>query len=360
MLECSAALACVLSLASCSHAGPKPAPKPAQSSAEQVEARRVMLLGESTEPAFFLGPEADAPAIAFGGAGAKLILRGPSEQGRTPVQVHGRVTLEAYVTDSLLELRAQRAMTLPGTLVSLEAGDTLRVLGTGEAPNQLKVGASVSVGESELGPFVGELPLAELAANTPQEGAPESPREPAIAYLLPAQTAMPLFDEPEGELKALLPPQAHPLPVAVLAVEANGFRVRVGRGPYLVAFTQVPLVLLGSAPGDASSQEGPALAGSELPHALQQTRGTLMRIASGTKLSSRGRVVATFRSDGYARVLATRGQEVEVLAAADDVVAVRGVTSAESLFPLETPMPEAADEDASLDVARQLAPARAP
>lgn len=322
-----------LLLASCAHSGAKPAQAP--EGEEEVEARRVVLLGETAEPAFFLSAEADAPAIAFGGVGAKLILRGPSSQGRTPVRVHGRVTLEAYVPDELLELRAQRALVLPKTQVFLASGDTLRILGPGGAENHVKVAANVQVGASVLGPFTSELPLEALAANTPPSPTAAEALEPGILYSLPAETAMPLFDEPHGALVALLPAQTFSLLVAVLAVEPTGFRVRLGQGPYLTAFTSAPLVLLGSA--SRTDPEPTAPSRGLLPARIKQTPGRLMRIANGTKLSFRGVLVATFRSEGFARILQENGKSVEVLAAADDHVAVRGVADAESLFAVDDP-----------------------
>jgi hypothetical protein len=61
--------------------------------------RRVMLLAETNEPAFFLSAEPDAPAVALGSPDAKLILRGASENGRVPVRVHGLPIMGGFGID---------------------------------------------------------------------------------------------------------------------------------------------------------------------------------------------------------------------------------------------------------------------
>jgi hypothetical protein len=323
----------------CHHAGT------GESTAAAPVERRVMLLAETAGPAFFLGPERTAPAVAFGSPDAKLILRGPAELGRVPVRVHGRLTLEAYVPVDLLELRAQGTEHVAGTPVLVAPNDRLRVLGPAAEPGHVRVAARPRQGADVLGPFEGTLPLASLAAT--EAPADASAPEPGLTYGIPARTALPLYDAPQGELIALVPAQPKAMTASVFSVEHAWLGVRVGQGPYLVGYTNEPLTLQGK-PGTIQHREA-AKAPSSVPRRIAETAGVLKRVANGTQVRFRDKSIAKFRSEGWARVLLERPDGVvEVLAAADELLTVRGVVRATDLT------------DADPALVEQLLPTSAP
>ncbi len=297
----------------------------------EVGERRVMLLGESAEPAFFLGPEPAAPALGFGGRDAKLIILAPSQQGRTRVRVHGRLSVEAYVPDAYFELRAQRHVRLSGTPVLVASDNRVRLLGGADSRGLVPVAARVQVGDLTLGPFEGTVPMEALAANSPTD--PGEPLSSGIAYRLQAQTALPLYNAPQGELISLVAPQAQAQTVQVLRMEGLWFSVRLGTGPYLEGFTNAPLVVIGKpleAPKALAPSSPPR---GDVPTQIAEAQGTLKRVPRNTRLTFRGKPLAIFRSDGWARVLSGEsGGQVEVLAAADELVTVRAMVASEALL----------------------------
>jgi hypothetical protein len=300
-----------------------------------------MLLGESDGPAFFLSAAPDAPAVGFGSRDAKLILTGPAEHGRVPVRAHGRLTLEAYVPERLLELRAQRVERLAGTPVTVGPNDRVRVLGPAREPGLLEVEAMPRWGSQLLGPFTGTLPVAALAANE-ATGEPGPDAAGGLPYRLPARSALPVYDAPQGELLALIAPDYEDRLVQVVSLDKDWYRVRVGDGPYLIGYTNAPLTLATRArptdDGQRARETGP------MPQRIEESAGALRRIAKGTRVRFGQRSIATFRSDGWARVLLEQPDgDVEVLAAADDQVTVRGLVRASELLAVEPADTRAAD-----------------
>lgn len=322
----------------------------------EVGERRVMLLGETGQPAFYLGPEADAPAVGFGNPDAKLIVRGPSQGGRTPIRVHGRLSVEAYVPDELFELRAQRRLAITGTPVLAVANNRVRLRGAAGKQGLIPVAARVQVGDVVLGPFEGTVPIEALAANSPQEA--DEPLSRGIAYRLPPETALPLYHAPQGELITLVAPQAKAQTIQVLAVQGAWFMVRLGSGPYLEGYTNASLNLLGT-PLEAAAQPSPQTAPrSEIPRRIAQAAGPLKRVPANTRVTFRGKPLATFRSEGWARVLGDpKDGKLEVLTAADDNVTVRGLVPADSLIEADPSAVEAAPATATTGVASELSSA---
>jgi hypothetical protein len=129
-----------------------------------------------------------------------------------------------------------------------------------------------------------------------------------------------------------------PLRVTVVGEQGGWFRVRVGNGPCLSGFTDAQLRLLGQAAVPAPPAQPPRvrLSRSDVPWRIAQTPGPLLLVNAGSQLRFRGRIVATFRREGWARALSPLDQsEVEVLAAVDDQVTVRGVVAAKSFTQVE-------------------------
>ncbi|MFT3923995.1 MAG: hypothetical protein QM778_15785 [Myxococcales bacterium] len=293
---------------------------------DEALAAKAMLLGRTRSPVFFLTSESDSPALGFGSDDAKLVVRDdPSENGRTPVRVLGRLHLEAYVPNGLVELRVQENTPVAGTALVLRAGDRVGLVEPRNDSGVHRVNIRVAVADQVLGPFEGGLDARYLSAKPPPKS---EPLESGIAYTLPANTALPVYRGPREELLTLVPPLVAELPVTVLAIERNWFMVRVGKGPFLQGFTNAPLALVGKPAGARMVQLKPKQKRpiNSVPWRIAQSPGPLLLVAAGTQLRFRGRIVATLRSAGWARALGSidHDGDVEVLAAVDDIVTVRG------------------------------------
>jgi hypothetical protein len=183
---------------------------------------------------------------------------------------------------------------------------------------------------------------------------PTRPNEPelltgGIAYQLPAGQALPIYNGFRGELLTLVPPLKTDLAVTVMGTEGSWFRVRVGSGPCIEGFTDTALRLLGQNARPVPAAKPPRMRTSrgQVPWRIAQTPGPLLLVNAGTQLRFRGRIVATLRREGWARALSSleeaRGSareqneeaQVEVLAAVDDQVTVRGVVPAKSTTQVE-------------------------
>jgi hypothetical protein len=242
--------------------------------------------------------------------------------------------VDAYVPDELFELRAQRTVTITGTPVLAVANNRMRLRGGAGERGTLPVAVQVQVGDQALGPFEGSVPLETLAANSPSEAG--EPLSKGIAYNLPPKTALPLYQAPQGELITLVAPQEKAQTIQVLEVQGAWFSVRLGRGPYLEGYTNAPLALLGT-PLEAAAQSSPQTTpNATVPQRIAQAQGALKRVPTNTRLSFRGKALATFRSEGWARVLGNENNgQIEVLAAADDTVTVRGLVPTDALLDAE-------------------------
>jgi hypothetical protein len=303
---------------------------------DEVLAKHGLLLADTEAPLLFLTSEPDAPVFGFASADAKVVARpDPIENGRIAVRILGRLHVEGYVPDGFVELYVQETSMLEGTAVVLRAGDRVSLVAPKNNEREHQVAVRVPVGNIVLGPYFGRMPADLLSAVRPKEIAVLTG---GITYRLPAGKALPIFGEYRGPIVTLVPPLRDDLAVTVVKHEGNWLRVRVGGGPCLEGLTYVPLDLLGQPARPAPAAPPPRLRASQgqVPWRIAQTPGPLLLVNPGTQLRFRGRIVAIFRAEGWARALSSIDQpDVEVLAAVDDLVTVRGVVPARSFTQVE-------------------------
>lgn len=318
---------CVLALAA-GCGSKQPGSGAAKASNSSVEQR---LSAETDAPALFMGPEPDAPVVGFLGKDVPVEVAGPSQGGRVPVRIRGALWTRGYVPEELLVLRAQRHGKLRGTPVYLGVNDPVNVRGPGEKAGRLLVRAVPRIAGRDVRAYEGTYPAVGLAAHPAQDA--EGP-PPGELYQLPPNTALPLYDKPQGEKQVELPAGPDALALRVLS-SANGWSaVRVGSGPYLVGYTDVALTKGGEepAPSVAPTQ------GAALPRRLAAQQGELKRVAAGARVSFGDKVIARLHDAGVARVLtAYPSGEVDALVAVNDEVTVRGLLKASDLSAYAAP-----------------------
>ena len=302
--------------------------QPGAAAPESPPVPEVRLSAETDAPALFLGAEPEAPVVGFLGPDVVLELAGPSQAGRVPVRIRGALWTRGFVPEELLVLRAQRAGRVRGTPVFLGPNDPVNVLGPGEKEGRLRIRAVPRVAGLKLAAFEGSYPAVGLAAQRADQAEALPDGE---AYELPAQTALVLYDKPDGEKQLELPPASSALPLRLLS-SANGWSaVRLGTGPYLAGYTNAALVR-GVEAASPSRPAKPTPAG--MPTRLAKESGTLKRVAAGTKVSFGEKVIARLHDPGLARVLATYPSgEVDALIAVNDEVTVRGLVHEGALTP---------------------------
>jgi hypothetical protein len=298
-------------------------------------AEGALLLADTRAPVLFATTDPSAPAFGFGTARARLVVRDdPSENGRIPVRVLGPLHVEGYVPDGSVELYASHNEALAGTPVVLRAGDRVSLIQPKNGAAAHRVTVKVPVADLLLGPFETTASAELFSARWPTEA---DVLGGGIVYRLPPGHPLPLFDAPHGALSTLIPPLREELAVSVLGIEQSWLRVRVGAGPGLEGFPQAPLVLLGhNAPETPRARKPKRAPQAAVPWRIAQNPGPLMQVLAGAQLRFRGRLIAIFRRDGWARALGPiDAEEVEVLAAVDDRVTVRGVAASASLVQVE-------------------------
>jgi hypothetical protein len=302
---------------------------------DEALAKRAMLLADTDGPVLFLTSKRDAPRFGFGNTDAKLVIRpDPIENGRIPVRILGRLHVEGYVPDGAVELYVQKSSLHAGAVV-LRAGDRVGLIGPKNDAREHEIAIRVPVGNLVIGPYRGRLSADLLSASRPS--APDV-LTGGVAYQLPAGQALPIFNGFRGELVTLVPPLKTDLMVTVVGSEGSWFRVRVGSGPCIEGFTNAQLRLLGqnALPVPPAKPARVRTSRGDVPWRIAQTPGPLLLVNAGTQLRFRGRIVATLRSEGWARALSSLDDtEVEVLAAVDDQVTVRGMVAAKSFTQVE-------------------------
>jgi hypothetical protein len=317
-----------LTATSCTHSA-RPASTGVEPAATDGESslREARLVTGSDRPVLFAGTESDAPVFGFIASDTEVLVTGPAQNGRVPVRIDGALRVKAFVPEELLAMRVQRRGRVRGTPTYVGPNDVLHVLGPASEPGRLRVRVAPRVGNKRIGPFEGTYPIEGLAA----QKAPTAAEQPApgTAHVLPPGRALSLFDAPGGSAAVEIPPQAAPLSVMVIADEQGWRAVRIGDGPYVIGYTQDPLTQEIEPPAPAAPVER---APGAMPKQLQNEGGAAKRVAPETRVLFNEQVVAVFKAEGWARVLAEYPEgQVDVFAAADDGVAVRGLVPASAL-----------------------------
>ena len=295
-----------------------------------------MLLAHTDQPAFFLSAQPDAAIVGFGSDELAVKLEGSPAGDRVRVRVEGPLEVTAFVPKELLMLRVQRRGQVRGTPVYLAPNHAVQVLGNADAKGRLRVRAAATVMGESLEPMEGTFPSSGLAARP----APESAQQPAEgqAKLVPANRELRLLDRPHGTLTVVVP--GKPAPWAIRALgQRDGFTaVRAGEGPFLVGYTDLSLAPAPTPTSHAAPPvhaKKPKATGGAVPARLLRETGPLRRVKRGARLRFDGQDIATFHAAGYARVLARYPNgELDVFAAVDDTVALRGLLRHDDLTSL--------------------------
>jgi hypothetical protein len=299
-------------------------------------------LAPSERPALFLGVEPDAPMFGFVSNSVEVLVSGPAESGRVPVRIDGPLRVKAFVPEELLMLRVQRRGRVRGTPTYVGPNDLVRPLGDAAEAERMKVAVAPRIAGRLLGPYEGTYPRSGLAGGAAAQDA--EPPASGTLHELAAGQSLQLFDAPNGTLVAEVPAQAVPLRVTVVQDDEGWHAVRVGEGPYLIGYTRAPLTAVSDGePGPHKTQGAEAL-----PAQLTREGGALKRVAADTRVMFNDQVVAVFKESGWARVLAEYPEGVvDVFAAVDDRVAVRGLVPAASLSDAKPVAPDVFDEPSS-------------
>ena len=316
----------------------------------------VMLVTETDEPGLFLGPSTADPAIGYISGDVEVRVEAPLRAERVQVRIDGPLKVKAFMPARLLNLKVQRRGRLRGTPVYLSPGDRVQFMeGAAHDPQaparqpRLTLTASPRVTGRTLGTFEGSFPADGVSVTSPASDAPVRPA--GQLRQLPARTEIVLHASPDGEVVVRIPAQDTPMPVRVVHKQGEWQWVLVGDGPALVGYTRAALQRgpAGPAPGestnvDASTKETAQPMnvdpGKSLPERLAEgrTTGELRRVLAGAQVRFNETVVAVFKADGWARVQAVYpGGQVDVYAAADNRLAVRGLVDERFLRPATTP-----------------------
>jgi hypothetical protein len=317
---------------------PGPGPRAPDQATTQLEPR---VLAASERPALFLGAEPDAPMFGFVSKSIDVLVSGPAENGRVPVRIDGPLRVKGFVPEELLMLRVQRRGRVRGTPTYVGPNDLVRPLGAASEPERMKVAVAPRIGGRLLGPYEGTYPRSGLGGAL--AGADAEAPAPGALHELAAGQALELYDAPNGTLVAEVPAQAAPLELTVVQDEEGWHAVRVGEGPYLIGYTRAQLTPLGEshvAPEKPSDSDA-------MPAQLTREGGALKRVAPDTRVMFNDQVVAVFKQKGWARVLAEYPEGVvDVFAAVDDRVAVRGLVPADALSDVKPVAGDVFDEPA--------------
>jgi hypothetical protein len=339
-VRCSFVLGLALTALACSHSAAGSGV--GSTAGADTSAHEPRIIASTDRPVLFLGAEPDAPVFGFVASDTEVVVSGPSERGRVPVRIDGAIRVKAFVPEELLALRAQRRGRVRGTPTYVGPNDLLSPMGATGADGRVHVRVVPRLGGRPLGVFEGTYPLAGLSAQKAAVGT-EAPA-PGTPHELPAGRALPLFDAPGGVHVADVPAQPGNTRIDVIANEQGWLAVRVGDGPYLIGYTHEALAPVGN--GEAPSKSGADRHG--VPKQLTNESGALKRVAPGTRISFNEQVVAVFKSEGWARVLAEYPEgQVDVFAAVDDGVAVRGLVPKSALRDVSEPHSDVFDEPSS-------------
>jgi hypothetical protein len=317
----------------------------ASAGAEQAESEppadwpRVLVVGPPAgEPALYFGPRADAPAFGYIHPGVRIRLESGPQQGRIEALVAGALPTKGWIPLDRVAAIAQRRGRVAGTPFYLGPNDYVTVLGP-DGQGQMRVAVRPWLGGGTfLDPHVGTFPADQLGDRPVDPSTVEQPTE-GQCYVLPPGQTVPVYDHPGGEPVASLPAQDPPMSVVVLRDRAPWYGVRAGYGPYVVGYVQAPLT---PCPGPAPAPQPmvPASSG-EMPYWMTQERGSLYRVASGTRVTFNGRTIARLRREGWARELGREGDQMDAFIAIDEDVALRGLVPASALTLVEAAGPEA-------------------
>jgi hypothetical protein len=317
-----------------------------------VEWPERLLVGAAEEPALFRRSRG-ARAFAWVAPGVELKPRGAVRSGRVRAIIDGPLSVRGWIPIEQLEAVVLERGRVAGSPLFLLPGDRVRLRGVDGARAEIEAHALLAHPQLSRSPsFRGSFPLSRLGVALSGGGEGSSPGRAVMI-----RRATELRASPDGEVQWSMPAFDPPLPAIVLRERGEMLGVRIGMGPYLVGY--VPASALedtgarkqdevidpwrpdrrsGLSPatrdpwGDEPEPEAPASAESPLPPRLQQAVvRPVWHVRAGARLEVEGVTMAIFREPGFAVELERAGDRVEVLAAVDDTVKVRGTVPVSDL-----------------------------
>ena len=323
------------------------APSTAAGAPLAVDPRALFVTTASEAPALFAGPGPDAPPVGFLAEGVLVEPVTPpsdaaafNDGARLLVRVRGPLAVRLYVDAARLGERVQRPGRVAGAPVSVDPNDIVRVLAPpavgGDVPVEVQPRFERSIGNAAES-YRGTFPAAALGA-LPSDAPPMPGGEPVR---LPAARTVQVYDRPDGVVVATLPPMSPGLRAQRLRAAGRWSGVRIGTGPYLVGFVDVPLE------ADTSSPPAPDVAGSSGAQGGVPARiaagasAPLARVVAGTRVRFGDQTIGVLSTPGYARVLhgSPDLNEADVFVAADDRVTLRGMVPLDALRTADGPAP---------------------
>lgn len=290
-----------------------------------------LLTTHGSSPAVFTGAGPQAPAVGYITGGLQVRITGPAVGQRVPVRIDGRMAIRGWLSASRLGMRVVHRGRIGGTRTYVGPGDLVRYMGPGsEGKIRVEVRPRLSSG-TELGPFVGEFPAIGLSLGDPPEGA-EAPSA-GTPMSLPAAQAVQVFDRPGGEVIATVPASTPPEVVVVMRDRGEWKGIRLGVGPYIVGFVNVPLTPTDAAPTAAPEPSTPA---GQMPARIAaEASHPLFTLADGARVRFDGQTFAILHQAGFAREMQRyeNTQESDVFVAVNDQIAVRGLVRISDLTP---------------------------
>jgi hypothetical protein len=319
--------------------------------------RGPLLAGEGAGPAIFRH-RSGGRGFAWIAAGVSLTPRGAVYEGRVRVYLDGPVRVRGWMELRRLEAIVLSRGRVAGTPIYLVPGDQVRLV---EAHGSIAIiAAAARTGHPGLARspvFTGELGLDRLGADL--EGGGTGPT-PGRNQLL--RRATELRTRANGEVVWQLPAVEPPLEATVLREEGEWLGVRIGIGPYIVGYVprnafdpqtaahksddlvEPEVIDPWAPPGTRRAHGASAVAdpwadepqqeeSSGLPPLLGAAlHRSLWRLRAGARVRVDGTTMAIFRVQGYAVEVDRIESQVEVLAAVDDTVAVRGTVDVGDLI----------------------------
>ncbi len=282
-------------------------------------------------PALFLGPGPDAARIGFVSPRVRVKIAGAPVGERIPVRIDGPVRIRAWFSLGRVALRVQRRGRVRDTPTYVGPNDEVTFLGVVGARAMVRVAPMEGQVPLTSAVFDGSYPMVGLGADR----APDSAEAPARTSTVVLVAGTTILDAPGGRPVSVLPAGEH---LAEIVTPGDPPLVRVGSGPYLIGYpdratAELQDLLTRDNVGEA------AFAPGSIPDRIRaEAQKPLLRLRPGARITFEGQTFAIFREGGYARDFGRNAQGlVDVYAAANNDVTVRGFASIDDLEAIEDP-----------------------
>jgi len=216
-------------------------------------------------------------------------------------------------------------------------GNLVTVLGPGDSPDTMRIAVEPRLSDgTRIGPFVGTFAIDALGVTDPPADA-AAPSTGAY-HVLPANREVEVFDRRDGSVITTLPARPNGLVVQVVRDRDGWKGVRIGSGPYISGWINVPT----AATATGTGVEGGAHQG--IPQRIQRDvrDRPLWRIADRARVrfptvENPNYTFGILAAQGYAIELARHESEgrIDAFIAVDDDIAIRGLVDIDQLTPVE-------------------------